>query len=135
MRAHIAAVKTVVATQLTAYSFRAPANPAYPYAIVELGSGDPDETDLTGAADWRLNMRIKIVAETGEAALHFAGAVREALCPGTRPRKLTVAGRSAQLAWSRHEVDYTDPDIRIPTTNTSPALSVDSYWLHSTPAP
>lgn len=124
-----------MATQITTYSFRAPANPVYPYAIVELGSGDPSEPDLTGAADWRLNMRVKIVASTGDSALHFAGAVRDALCPGTRPRLLTVTGRRAELSWSRHEADYTDPDIRIPLTNTSPALSVDSYWLHSTPAP
>lgn len=137
MRAHLEAVRALVAsgTGKTAYTLSVPANPSFPYYIVSLAYGRADDRALDGTADGAdLDVRVRAVALTPDAALILADLARAALCPSGRPASVTVAGWRAEIRWLRHEADYIDPDEFDRATNTNPALSVDTYRLQATPA-
>lgn len=136
MRTHLEALKAAAtaAGGAPVYLGSVTALPAVPYALLEVVSGRGEEGALDGApAGIDVTVRVKAVALTPEAAAHLADEIRAGLCPSWRPSRLEVSGWSTDLVWLRHEADYVDRGVVVPSTNTHPHLAVDSYAIRSTP--
>lgn len=138
MLAHLDAIKARLVALNAAYKgyvVAADANAAPPYFIVSAPGWDAGEDVSIDAESNGLDsdVRVKAVAGTTAGVFTMLDAARDELSPSLAPEPLTVAGRSAELAFVRSE--FVDVDDSITLTNGKhPAFGVDTYHLSSEPS-
>jgi hypothetical protein len=117
---------------ITAYDGAVPANPAYPYAVLYINSGNRDATALTLASTFQsYDVQITSVGATAASARIYAGKVVTALLDVIP----TVTGRTcAPIRLDVAQPAREDRDITIPGTATHPFYAVDIYRVASVPS-
>jgi len=117
---------------VTAHDGAVPANPAYPYAVLYINTGNREASDLDYASGYQVyDVQVTSVGATAAAARIIAAKVAAALLD-VPP---TVTGRSCwpirlEVAQPARE----DRDVTIPGTATHPHYTVDVYRVGSVPA-
>ena len=132
MKAHVAAIQTIVEGLGYSFAYGDATGLRYPYVLVWGSPGGPDlEEPLTGVGAWSELLGVTYVDTDSLNVLVMAGRVRPALDRAV----LAVTGRDARLRLQAGLGQSVRPDrsVTIPSTNTHPAYAVDRYLLTSQP--
>ena len=131
MADHLRAIASKLPTTTPADIFAPEPGRQPPFWSIEApGWGaDPDSALDNHAGAFQVDVRIRAVAGTPKGVGILLDQARASV-----PGRLTVAGRRAEVQWTRSEFIDLDRDSTIPATNRHPAVGVETYTLTSQPS-